>query len=260
MKRLTLTILIGLIWTSTILGQIQNDVKKVLVTKDFVEFKKFADSLTNGDKRIYSNCECLRDLTFDFQEGVFFFEKWVPTLENPAIFSDYIFRVNIIATKTQIVYYELSEKKYKKVFNKSESYYDLIDKFKDEKLFDSLKISFRNIFQKELNENELFVTDFVYGQYCDIEGAKPIGRKQIDKWIAFKNKKKLLNWLKSTNTEKQVYAVTGLFQLKKKGIKLTEKEMKIIKFVISKNGTISICLGCIYTNTNINSVTKKFNF
>ncbi len=258
MNRQLLTILIGLIWTSNLLGQVQNDVKKVLDSKDFVTFKKYADNLSNREKNISSRWESLRDLTTDFQEGVFIFEKSVPSKDNPAVSSVYTFKATIISTKTIIVYYELSEQKNKKFGNDWVPYYELIDKFKDNKAFDSLRVSFRSIYQTDLNENELFVIDFVYGSHCGFAGVNPTGRNQIDDWVAAKNKTELLKWLKSTNTEKQVYAVDGLYQLKKVGVKLTEEEVKIINKVCNKKGTLYVCSGCIHSRQDISSVTKKF--
>lgn len=257
MNRQLITILIGLLWTNSLLGQVQNEVKKILETKDFVAFKKYADNLSNREKRISSHWESLRDLTTDFQEGVFIFEKSVPYKDNPAVSSVYTFKVNIITTKTTIAYYELSEKKNKKVGDNWESCYEPFDNFKDGKAFDNLKATFKGIFQSDLNENELFVIDFVYGSRCGFAGVNPKGRQQIDNWVAEKNKAELLKWLKSTNTEKQVYAVDGLLQLKKSGVKLTDEEVKIINFICSKNGTMYVCSGCIHNRQDISSVTKN---
>jgi len=257
MNRL-LIIFIGLLWTSNLFGQVQNDVKIILNTKDFIAFKNYADKLSNREKRINSHWESLRDLTTEFKEGIFIFEKSVPDNDNPAISSVYTFRVTIITTKTQIAFYELSEEKNKKIGNNWEPFYDTIDKFKDEKLYDSLKNSFKSIFQTELNENELFMTDFVYGEHCGIAGVNPKGRQQINQWVTNKNKTELLKWLKSTNTEKQIYAVDGLCQLKKAGTKLTDVEMKMINFVTKKSGTIYVCSGCMHSQDEIRNVTKKF--
>jgi hypothetical protein len=90
--------------------------------------------------------------------------------------------------------------------------------------------------------------------------VKPKGRRQIDEWVADRNKSKLVEWLTSTNTEKQVYAVDGLLQLKKTGMKLSDDELKIMKFVIGKSGTIYTCSGCIHMHLNIEAVTKEFKF
>ena len=108
MNKQILTILIGLLWASNIFGQVQYDVKKVLETKNFVAFKKFADNLSNKKKMINSHWECFRDLTTDFKEGVFLFENYIPNKDNPSISSVYSFRVTLVVTEKSIVYYDLN--------------------------------------------------------------------------------------------------------------------------------------------------------
>jgi hypothetical protein len=258
MNKQLLTVVVGLLCTCNLFGQIQNDVRKNLDLKDFVAFKKYADNLSEKDKRISSRWECLRDLTAEFKEGVFFFEKFEQDKDRPAINSIRTFRVTIITTKTEITYYELSEMKNRKNGNDWEPYYNPIAKFKDEKQFDKLRSSFKNIFKSDLNENELFITDFVYGEDCGWAGDAPEGRQQINQWVANKNKARLLKWLKSINTEKQIYAADGLFQLKKRGVKITDEELLILKYVTTKSGTVQVCSGCMRSQTDISTVTMEF--
>lgn len=170
-----------------------------------------------------------------------------------------IFRVTIIATNETIAYYELSEEKYKKAGDGWESYYDLIDKFEDRKLLDSLQKSFKRIFQADLNKSELFITDFVYGRHCGNAGVDPEGRQQIDEWVAKRDKSQLLKWLRSANVEKQVYAIDGLLQLKKVGLKLTAAERSIIKFVLNKKGSVYVCGGCMYYRQGISSMMNEWD-
>lgn len=202
MNRLPLIVSIVLLWACNVLGQVQNDVKKVLDTKNFVAFKKYADNITNGEKNIRSHWEYLRDLTPNFKEGVFIFEKSIPHKDNPKISSVYTFRVTLITTDKSIAYYELSEEKNKKVGNDWQPYYDPISEFKDEKLLGNFLNSFKSIFKSNMNFDDLFITDFVYGNHCGLGGLNPKGRQQIDEWVINKNKTELLKWLKSPNTEK----------------------------------------------------------
>jgi hypothetical protein len=260
MNRNTLIILIGLLWASSILGQVQMDVNKVLVTKDFIAFKKYADNLTDRDKRISAYWECLRDLTTDYKEGVLYFKKSVQDKENPAISSVYTFRITLITTEKQIAYYELSEQKNKKVVDNWKPYYETIDKFRDDSAYNDFRKSFQTIFQTDIDESELFVEDFVYGQHCGYAGINPEGQQQIDEFVKNKNKDILLKWLQSTNTEKQIYAIDGLHQLKNLGVKLEGQELKMIQFVMNKNGTMHVCSGCMYSQQEISHVTKKFKF
>lgn len=258
MNKELVAVFIGLLWTSNLLGQIQVDIKERLDSKDLVVFRKYTDDLSINDKRISSQWEYLRDLTSEFQEGVFVCEQSAPDKVNPAINSVRTFRVNIIATKTAITYYELSEVKYKKNGNDWVPYYAPIAKFKDEKQFDRLSSSFKSTFKSDLNGNELFITDFVYGEHCGFAGINPEGRQQIDRWVKNKDKGELLNWLKSTNTEKQLYAADGLYQLQKLGIKITDEELLILKLVTTKKGTVNVCSGCIYSQGNISTVAAEF--
>lgn len=253
-----LILLIGLIWTNSLPGQVQNDVKKVLETRDFAAFKTFAEKLSNWENRITARWEILRDLATGFQEGVFTIEKIVPDNDNPNTRTVYTFKVAIIATKDQIAYYELSEKKYDTVGRKRKEYYHPIATFKDKILYENLKNSFKATFKTRLHENDLCKSGYTYGDLCDFAGIVPTGRQKIDEWVARKNKKKLLKWLTSANTEKQVYAVDGLYQLKQAGIKLTEEEINMITFVINKSGNMNTCSGCIYGKREISRVTQHF--
>lgn len=234
------------------------DVKNILDKKDFALFEKSVENLGDKNNGISWHWESLRDLTTNSKEGVFIFTKLVPDKENPSTGSIYTFRVNIITTNKYILFYELSEEKNRQVGKNWESYYQTIAKSKDDDAFDSLKSSFKSTYNLDLDEKELFVTDFVYGDACGLVGTPPTGREQINKWILAKDKTELLKWLKSTNTEKQIYAVDGLLQLKLKGLKLTSEEIKVIKFVINKRGTMNICSGCTHYTGEIKNVTGVF--
>lgn len=252
-------LLFVLICTISLSGQIQNDIKRKLDTRDFDAFKNYADSLSSIGINFLSDMGYFRDITNDFQEGVFYIETAVPSIDNPSISTHDIYKADLIVSNKIVTFYELSELKNKKIDDAWEQYYEIIDTFKDTIAFDSLKNSFKNIFYADLNEEDLFITEIVYSDdVCGSSGIPPVGRMQVDKWIAKKNKKELIKWLKSTNSEKQVYAVDGLVQIKAHGVKLTNEEMGIINYVCNKKGTINFCSGCSFSRENIVDVTRKF--
>lgn len=257
MNKHLILFLIGTLWAGNVLGQDQNDLRKILASKDFVAFKQYTDTVSNVEQGINAHWESLRDLTADYQEGVFIVERFVPERDNPAIQSVYTYRVNLIATKTTLAFYELSELKNKKV--KWKPYYDMLESYKDDTLFQDMKASFSRIFNAELREKGLFVTDFVYGDGCGFVGTDPIGRQIINQWVVENNKANLLTWLSSANTEKQVYAADGLLQLKKTGTSLSVDEMRVINFIINKKGTMFVCSGCSHWHEDITEVTKNLN-
>jgi len=260
MKKLIAYLIISVFWTSNVLAQVQNDVKKVLETKDFTQFEKLSINLTDRKKNIRSHWKSIRDLTYNHQEGTFFFEKSVPIKDKPGNSSVYTYRVRLITTKSEITFYELTEKKNKKVKGNWEPYYEIIDTFKDEVAYENFKKEFKTIFSTEINEEELFTTDFVYGTNCGIAGMNPRGRININKLIDKKDKSGILEWLKSTITEKQIYAIDALYQLKNCGIKLTDEELKMVEFVSNKDGSIETCSGCTFYGRGIKEVTEQFEF
>lgn len=249
-----------LFWKGSIHGQVQNDVLRALQTRDFTMFKNFSDSLSDKEQRISAYWEMLRNLTEEFREGVFIFEKSVPDEHDPNISHIYTFKVKLIATKTKVASYELSEQKNRKVADHWEPYDDPIHQFRDEKLLEELKNSFSTLFHAPLDEQDLFVNNLTYGERCGIVGIPPKGRSQVIQFVKNGNKDELVNWLQSANSEKQVYAVDGLYQLSQKGIKLTENELQMIAFVMHKNGSISVCSGCMHSKDTIKSILSKFQF
>lgn len=121
-----------------------------------------------------------------------------------------------------------------------------------------LKKTFRKIFESDLNESELFVTDYIYGNACGVGAMYSNERMQLNNFVDRKDKKSILKWLNSTNTEKQIYAVEGILKLKKIGIDLSKTELERIKYITHKKGTIRVCSGCMYSSKEISEVVKMF--
>ena len=260
MNRHYIKILVVLLWTSKLFGQLQNDVKESLSKKDFISFNSFADTLSNKKNNINCHWTIFRDLTADFKEGVLYITKTVPDIKNKGISSVYTYRVRLLTMDKTIIYYELSEKRNKKVMKDWVPYYDSLDYYRNDSLFTLLRQSFFRSFDGELNEVELFVDNLVYGESCGIIGEDPNEKIIIDDLVALKNKVELFNWLKSTNFEKQIYGVDGLYQIKESGTTYTSEELKIIKNVLDKKGTIFHCRGCVHSRTDVRMVTYKFKF
>jgi tetratricopeptide (TPR) repeat protein len=80
-----------------------------------VSFISFADTLSNRENKITSHWTIFRDLTANLKEGVFYITKSVPDTKNPGISSVYTYRVRLLTMDNTIIYYDLSEKRNKKV-------------------------------------------------------------------------------------------------------------------------------------------------
>jgi hypothetical protein len=256
-KTITIT-LIGLLISITAFAQ--SDVMEILKSKDFATLKQYAE---NSEVKQEANTHWgyLRQLTDEYYEGILFVEQSIPDPNDTEKGTILSLRINLISTNTEIIYYELSEKRFRNVGGKEnawQAYYFIVEQYKNEAAFENLKTSFKNTYNTGLNEKELFMTDIVFGEACTIAGINPEGRQQIDKYVTKKNKKALAKLLVSTNTEKQIYALDGLAQLKAKGVKLTDEELKIMNYVKNKSGDIRTYTGCVSSNREIRKITAGF--
>lgn len=238
-------------------GREIREVKKVLAKKDFIKYQDYFENSVGRmlTETIIANYR--RDLVPEFQEGIYYFENTIPNKSNPGISGVYSFRVTYIRHNNNIIFYELGEKCYSK---QNTVHFSCIEKYKDDLEFNKLKIKFKQTFNAELNENELFIEDIICGEYCGIVGSNPKEKVTINSYVVINDRQNLMKWLQSTNTEKQVYGVDGFYQLYLLGINPNKEEMRMINSVLSKRGSIKSCNGCEVGNYNISKVLSRFNF
>lgn len=240
----------------------KEDIRSILSTKDFTKFEYFIKQESNAND-FRGHWKYLREVTHEFKEGVFEFEQYIKDKKGRKTNSYEVFQVNLITSGNKIIYYEFNIQKNKNVkYEWLDSYswkpyYVLIEKFKDKLGFEQLKKSFKKTFHSELNENELFITYYVYGESCGAGGMNSRERIQLNYFITKQDKDSIIRWLKSTNTEKQIYAIEGVFKLENSGIKFSKTELEIVENMINKKGTIQICSGCIYSVREISSIINQ---
>ncbi|MCX6317688.1 MAG: hypothetical protein NTW29_10375 [Bacteroidetes bacterium] len=229
------------------------DMQRTLQQKNFT-------ALEAKMKIIGGNWETLRELLPGVQEGVLEFGYAVRDTIYKEMATTFNFKVTLIAAFNQIINYTLSEKKYRKVEDDYIPYYVVIDSVRIEPAYDSLKTAFQLFYEEPLLEADLFMTDIIYGRSCGFAGMPPSQRETIDTLVKKRDQATLLKWLRSANTEKQFYAVDGLYQLKKAGIQLTEKDLQLIRFVLNKKGFIQVCSGCIFSSRKISELAERLDF
>lgn len=253
------TVFLGLSLLSQAQDQksLENDLREALKNKAFTTFQAFKKNYPEQHKGVRFGDPCNRQLTPDFYERIYEIELSVPDEKDPRISSLYTFSIFMIASDQTIISYELFEHKNKKVEEHWEEYLESLETFKNDSLYTTFQQSFQNTFHAELNESDLFVTDFVFGSRCGYTGGRTKGTTEIDRMLAANDKEALLQWLRSPNTEKQLYAVQGLLQLEKKGTPLTEEERQIITFIKHKKGMAYACSGCIHMNREITELAKE---
>ncbi|RBA29315.1 hypothetical protein [Flavobacterium tibetense] len=253
-------LLIGLL-TFRLFFQEKNDLPCVLSNKDFTELENCIKKLTVQDE-IRGRWIYLRELSPDFKEGIFEYYQHIYK-DGKKSDSYEVFQIKLITAENDIIHYEFSEQKNKKVKSDwSDSYiwkpyYVLIERFKNEKKLNNLKTTFKNNFQAELNEKELFLKDYTYGENCGVGAMNSKERIELNDFVVKNNKNSILNWLKSTNSEKQLYAVEGILKLIKSGSQFSKQELDLFRKVTDKKGTIKVCHGCIYSTQEVSEIIKN---
>jgi hypothetical protein len=202
----------------------------------------------------------LHDLTTENQEGVYYFIQSCADSTDLKKKKDYIFRVKILTYKNEIIYYELSKDIRKKLKDRWSENYILISEYKNDTAFRHLNVSFKLIYKVDLDEKELFNQDIIYGAACGRAGVDPQEKTKVSEFVENNDKESLIKWLQSPNSERQIYAISGLYYLNKKGTQLNSDELLMINFVKNKKGTIKVCFGCTHYTQTIQEATKQFTF
>ena len=138
--------------------------------------------------------------------------------------------------------------------------FDTLDSYKDTAEFHKFDQSFKTILKAAIKEKDLFDNELIYGYGCGFAGSPPYGYVKMSSYVEANDKAALVKWLQSASSQKQVYAVWGIYLLCKKGEKITPDEWKMIEYVKSKKGTIRTCSGCVHSWEKISEVTKEFTF
>lgn len=230
-------------------------IERALLKNDVHILNQYADSLEKSDKRINCYWRYFREVIPGFNEGILYIIKLTPRKGERHIVNELAYRVSIVTFDSAIAYYKLDE-----VVTNYEGNGEKTIKhkrtFKNDTAFVLLCNSFKSMFKKPLNMNELFIEDFKYGWQCGIVGVNPKPRVIMEGFVQNNNKDSLVQWLQSTSTEKQIYALEGLYELNKAGLQLTTKEKQMAMYVKAKKGTINYCIGCLHSDIKIFEVMK----
>jgi hypothetical protein len=230
-------------------GQALVEIKQLLEKKDFKTFENYITKSAKKYSRVnpYSNVRVIwqlkSNLTPLYQECVVDVDESFPDKDDSAISTVERYRINILTSAKEIIYYDFSEK-----VNRTASWFDfslnVLDSFRNENLLIELDKNYLETYKTSLNRNELFIDTCVYGSSCNL-GQTPELREELNTFIENKDIIKINNWLTSQIAEKQVYAIDALYQLRKKGYKFTSEQKRLIEIISEKKDYINICRGCI---------------
>ncbi|MDJ1483396.1 hypothetical protein QNI16_23050 [Cytophagaceae bacterium YF14B1] len=248
--------------SSSLNAQVQSSLVAVLQTKSFGKLKKYMDSVNRNEGSATIYRDYIRNLTTGYKEVIFCVDARIYKKENPSSYEFDWFRVTCITTSKILCYYELSKRKDTLVGGQKEHYYETITRYRNDSTYQLFRNEFQTLFQTKIDEHELFDEESVYEEGCGPVGWPSEWEEKIRHFVKNKETDSLMVWLHSINTEKQLYALKGLSQLKKKDrLHLTAHEKKIIRFIKYKKGTVRYCKGCVFgPPPSVRRIARKFHF
>jgi len=237
---------------------LKNILIGILEENKYQKFKSFCKDWEEG-KNQKINDIFSRDIVKPYKEESYTVTKELEHKDNPSIYRIYSFSIDMIVNGDEIVFWRLQKSS---SFGRDEQDKNTLPEriYKSERGFSEMKKMFRNVYSANLNEDEMFEKRIVYGYACSITGEDPKERKYINSLVKRRNVAELRKWLQSTNTEKQMYAVDAFCHLKQKGYKIGKNDLKLIHCILSKEGNIYVCRGCIYSSEDIKSFKDMFDF
>jgi len=247
----------ALLWTTSSEGQSLAKLKQLLQQQQFQPFNSYiidVSSKTQGSAKI--EMRQFREVAPGYKELMIDIEE----RNNNSIVLDQtgvsIMRLNLLASDSEIIYFEFKGRCPGRICDEN---FPIYESFKNEAAFRLFQLSFRSVFNVDPDLNELF-RSYLYGKRCFAGADFPELRLQLIKLLKEKQVSTLWSWLISPNSEKQVYAVEGFYQLKENGYKIPLEAREIISYIKNKAGYIDVCQGCLLSNNSIKEVLASFVF
>jgi hypothetical protein len=236
-------------------GQSIEKITALLKERDFIAFKHYIDDFCKAKAGTY--WIILRDVVPGYQEGVVNVNEYLKDKNNDRLIGNY--ELKFLSTRDSIFYYELSKSNgEKKVSDRWVECYLPIDSFSNASEFHHFRAAFSKGYNTELDERELFETSILYGFACGISGEPTEYYLKLDTLVENNDLFTIRKWLKSPNTEKQLYAIHGLERLENAGTILTPEDIRIVRLIARKEGTVNICSGCISFSDSIKNIVPGF--
>lgn len=233
-----------------------NDILQVLRAKQVSALTGYIEAERHSN---FIRWETLREVAGTNQEGVLKIE----IVRKPDSTGSNVdnFKINLLADKDIIFFYELCKLTFKKKDdNNYDSYPVPVNAYKNLSAYQRFERLFTKTYHSSLDTSELFQTSIVYGGACGIAGTPTEYEQKLIAILKLKDVASLSAWLKSPNIEKQLYAIKGLYKLQDNGdYQISNEYKEIIDAITNKNGEAQTCGGCIYSSEPINALVKKMD-
>lgn len=244
MKRLTTVLSVYIILSTlfhTAHAQLVVTLESLMKGCDLDELQSFVNKVpVSKDSSIRAYWYPFRQTTKTGWSGSLVVEESRPDPEKEYLSYVNSYRLDIISIGKVIVYSRLFHQ-YFATDTSLDFTYRIVSTKMNQTGLSTFKNSFLQEYGKKVTLSALFTDSIYYGDTCLSNDMKTTERKQVDQFISQKDRKGLYRLLQSPVTEIQFYGISGFYALQQQGLRLLEKEMMLIRFILQKKGTLKTC-------------------
>jgi hypothetical protein len=125
--------------------------------------------------------------------------------------------------------------------------------------YDTLQSRFKAIFEREFIVSNFFDTGLYSEASCFAGGRSLQELELMNSYVKNNYLDGIQNWLRSSNTYKQVYGVYAIGQLRKISLDVTEQDLILANYIANKAGELNTCIGCDFEVVSIKEICRNFN-
>lgn len=233
-------------------------INELFNTKSFTHFKAKLDTFRNNSNdtvkcKFYIDLD--REIIDSFNEVVIEIESYTTSSETNMYKKYNRYCVNILRNNDDIFFLAYNEIDNRSRYIKCDSGYVRTDSINETMM--QLRHSFRRKYKKELNFDDLFTNDIVFGHYCGFIGYPPPYRDSVYVVLAKIDTAKIQTWLRSACLEKQLYAYECIVILAMEGILFNEETMNIVNSIPLKDADVYSCQGCVHQRMKVKDLARK---
>lgn len=158
--------------TAQVLAQPIEKIKQHLKDKNFSALNNYINNPPKSN--VSFSWELQRTIVGDYAEGIIKIEEKLPS--NNGTGGNFInnYSVYVLTAKDKIFYYRFIKSIYKyKNPEQREHNEETMDSLRDDIEYSSFENAFRQVYNNNLDYNDLFLTSIVYGSHCGIAGINP---------------------------------------------------------------------------------------
>lgn len=254
-----LAILAALIFSLTGASQDIARFSTLLKNKDIKALTEYVDSLGARNLFFIPGWVTQREIVAGYEER----KTQLVVLRREARGRPENYNIELLTRGGYIFYYKLTERKFKDNLNENNdslvSYDVVLDSFRDATVYNAFENAFFRAYGINMDPAEMFASNIVFGDMCGYAGSAPEYREKLDLLLQKRDAKTIFSWLRSANTEKQLYGLQGAYALQQMGYDIPPQDAQVIKLIRKKKGFAYTCGGCIFSHDPIQNVIAEID-